>query len=58
MIIKLKAYCRFLMAILGSHSKLGNYNGEKKVEKIAGNIVECEVKCSFVLTRFEKAPAT
>ena len=43
------------MAILWSHSKLGNYNGEKKVEKIAGNIVECEVKCSFVLRRFAKA---
>ena len=58
MIIKLKAYCRFLMAILWSHSKLGNYNGEKKVENIAGNIVECEVKCSFVLRRFAKATPT
>ena len=51
-------YCRFLIAILWSHSKLGNYNGEKKVEKIAGNIVECEVKCSFVLRRFAKATPT
>ena len=39
-------------------SRIDYYNGEKKVEKIAGNIVECEVKCSFVLTRFAKAPAT
>ena len=39
-------------------SRIDYYNGEKKVEKISGNIVECEVKYSFVLTRFAKAPAT
>ena len=39
-------------------SRIDYYNGEKKVEEIAGNIVEYEVKCSFVLRRFAKAPAT
>ena len=39
-------------------SRIDYYNGEKKVEEISGNIVECEVKCSFVLRRFAKATAT
>lgn len=36
-------------------SRIDYYNGEKKVEEIAGFIVECAVKCSFVLRRFAKA---